>query len=50
MFDRICLEPTVNSLVRSPENVRDFLITNLSFPQNLADTFLQARVNTSKVR
>ena len=41
-------EPIVSSFVRNPENVQEFLIKNLSFPRNLAESFLQARVNTSK--
>ena len=41
-------EPIVRSFVRNPENVQEFLIKNLSFPQNVAESFLQARVSTSK--
>ena len=44
------LDPTVSSLVESPENVKQFLVKNMSFPPNLADSVLNARVNFSKVR
>lgn len=43
-------DPTVSALVESPDNVREFLIKNMSFPPNLADSVLSARANLSKVR
>ena len=43
------LDPTVSSLVKNPENVRQFLEKNMSFSRNLTDSFLDARVNLSKV-
>ncbi|XP_028404446.1 ATP-binding cassette sub-family A member 1-like [Dendronephthya gigantea] len=41
-------DPTISSLVESPDDVRQFLIKNLSFSPNLADSVLDARVNFSK--